>query len=112
MSDNRTEICIEALRNLRRTIEFLNLSGAQRSLTPSDRAWLQGACAKLSIACNLLEESPDQPGTLVSTKELILKAELSLAAMDLQLSDLSLRIADSLLLETRVRIENLTRDVS
>jgi hypothetical protein len=108
MSDRPAEICVEALRNLRRTLELLHLSGAQPSLTPTDRAWLQGACAKISIACSLLEESAAQPGTLVSTKELILKAEISLAAMDLALNDLSLRIADSLLLQTRVRIENLT----
>ena len=51
-------------------------------------------------------EYPSLPQTLLSASELIVKAELALAMIDLTGNDLSVRVADNLLLEARVRMES------
>ena len=98
------EMLTAAVTNLRRAVGLLDLSGATRA---SDRACIDTARANVAAACDLLTEFPGLPQTAVSVPELLLKAEIALAAVDLSRSDLSLRLADSLVLETRVRIESL-----
>jgi hypothetical protein len=106
MRPKLSDLGAETLQNLQRSIELLDLLEETAKSSASDLAWLQGARAKLLIACNLLTESPNDRGTLVSVGELILKAELCLASMDLRVNDLSMRIAEALLLETRAKIES------
>lgn len=60
----------------------------------------------MCAACILLMEYPSLPQTLLSASELIVKAELALAMIDLTGNDLSVRVADNLLLEARVRMES------
>jgi hypothetical protein len=98
------QFCREALRNLRRALHLLALAD-EPTYPPADLAWLHSARTKLQLACDLLHESFQVPATR-SVSELILKAEICLAAMDVKLNPLSLRIADALLLETRVRMES------
>ena len=106
MGEMFQEVCAQATRNLRRTIDLLSLAEERARSNVSDLAWLHGARAKLLIACVLLNETIPNAGTLTSVSELILKAETCLAAIDIDVDALSMRIADALLLETRVRIEN------
>lgn len=106
MSFTLRQACNESLRNLRRAIDLLNLVEGNALTKPSDVPWLHGARAKLFIACTLLEEAAYQPGTLTSVSELIFKAELYLASMDLRVNELSMRVADALLLQTRVKLES------
>jgi len=103
------EMLTAAVTNLRRAVGLLDLASAART---SDRACIDTARANLAAACDLLTEFPGLPQTAVSVPELLLKAEIALAAVDLSRSDLSLRLADSLVLETRVRIESLDPSMS
>src|SRR5262245_46914495 len=91
------DICAQTKTNLLRAIELLNLVQGVR-LKDSDVVWLQSARAKLLIACRLLEEA-NAPVTLVSVSELVLKAELCLATIDVQVNALSMRVAEAVLVE-------------
>jgi|SRR5690349_17596578 hypothetical protein len=106
MGNTFKEVCTSSLNSMRRTIELLNLTEEGVRSSASNLAWLRGARAKLMIACSLLDSESPQASTLVSVSELILKAELCLATIDVHVNALSMRIADALLLETRVKIEN------
>ena len=103
------EMIAVAVTNLRRAVGLLDISQVVR---PSDRARFDSARANVVAACNLLTEFAALPQTAISVAELLLKAELALAATDWSRGDLSFRIADALLLETRVRIESLNSSTS
>jgi hypothetical protein len=98
------EMLTAAVTNLRRAVGLLDL---YRDAHASDRTFVDNARANVAAACDFLTEFPAAPETTVSVAELLLKAELALAAMDWSRDNLSLRVADALLLETRVRIESL-----
>src|SRR5262245_44309535 len=98
------EMLTAAITNLRRAVELLDLS---RNTHGSDKACLDSARANVAAACDLLTEFPALHQTTVSVVELLVKAEVALASMDWSRGNLSLRVADSLLLETRVQIESL-----
>ncbi len=100
-------LCEAAVPNLRRVIALLDLFRADVERQREDRVSLDSARANICAACVLLEEYPTLRQTPVTVAELILKAELALAALDLSLNGLSIRLADTLLLETRVRLESL-----
>jgi hypothetical protein len=93
-----------AVTNLRHAVSLLDLCPRPHG---GDKAYFDYARANIAAACDLLTEFPAVPQTAVSTAELLLKAELALASMDWSRVSLSLRVADSLLLETRVQIESL-----
>lgn len=93
-----------ATENLQRALQLLGLHDRER---PSAHlALLHSARANVFNAASLLELHPDRPEIRSSVIELLLKAELALAAVDTD-ADLSFRIADQLLLEARVRLEAL-----
>jgi hypothetical protein len=98
------EMLTAAVTNLRRAVGLLDLS---EDLRESDRPFFNNARANVAAACDLLTEFPAVPQTTVSVAELLLKAELALASMDWSRVNLNVRVADSLLLETRVCIESL-----
>ena len=98
------EMITIAVTNLRRAVGLLDLS---RNVYAKDRPCFDNARANVAAACDLLTEFPAVPQTAVSVAELLLKAELALALMDWSRVDLNVRVADSLLFETRVRIESL-----
>jgi hypothetical protein len=103
------EMLTAAVTNLRHAVGLLDLSRVTRA---SDKASFDNARANVAAACDLLTEFPALPQTTVSAAKLLLKAELALAAMDWSRGNLSLRVADSLVLETRVRIESLDPSMS
>ena len=103
------EMLSTAITNLRRVVGLLDLSGDMRA---SDRACFDSARANVAAACDFLTEFPGLSQTPLSVTKLLLKAELALAGMDLSRGDLSLRLADSLVLETRVQIESLDPSMS
>ena len=103
------EMLTTAITNLRHVVGLLDLPRDTRS---ADRACFDSARANVAAACDFLTEFPGLPQTPVSVAKLLLKAELALAAAGLSRSDLSLRVADSLVLETRVRIESLDPSMS
>ena len=98
------EMLTAAVTNLRHAVGLLDL---YRNTHVSDKAYFDNARANVAAACDLLTEFPALPQTTVSAAKLLLKAELALAAMDWSRVNLSLRVADTLLLETRVQIEAL-----
>ncbi len=98
------EMLSAAVTNLRHAVGLLDLSRVTHS---NDKPYFDNARANVAAACDLLTEFPALPHTSVSAAKLLLKAEVALAAMDWSRGNLSLRVADSLLLETRVRIESL-----
>src|SRR4051812_42400535 len=98
------EMLTAAVTNLRHAVGLLDL---YRNTQASDKAYFDNARANVAAACDLLTEFPAFPQTTVSAAKLLLKAELALAAMDWSRVNLSLRVADTLLLETRVQIEAL-----
>ena len=98
-----------AVTNLRHAVGLLDLTPVTHS---SDKVYFDNARANVAAACDLLTEFPALPQTRMSAAELLLKAEVALAAMDWSRGNLSLRVADSLLLETRVRIESLDPSLS
>jgi hypothetical protein len=99
-----------AIDNLQRALQLLGLHDRERP-TPHV-ALLHAARANVFNALTLLELHPERPEIRTSVVELILKAELALAAVDLSDADLSFRIADTLLLDARVQIEALSTDRS
>jgi hypothetical protein len=103
------EMITAAVTNLRHAVGLLDLSRITHS---SDKTYFDSARANVAAACDLLTEFPALPQTTVSAAKLLLKAEVALAAMDWSRGNLSLRVADSLLLETRVRIESLGTSLS
>lgn len=106
MSHPLPDLTAEASQQLRRAIDLLTLAEDQVRSRAADLACLRGARGNLRIACSLLSESAHEPSTLSSVAALVLKAEVCLAAMDVRMNDLSLRVADALLLELRVKLEN------
>ena len=103
------EMLTAAVTNLRHAVGLLDL---HRNTHASDKVYFDDARANVAAACDLLTEFPGLPRTTVSAAKLLLKAELALAAMDWSRVNLSLRVADSLLLETRVQIESLDPSMS
>ena len=103
------EMLTAAVTNLRHAVGLLDL---YRNTLASDKAYFDDARANVAAACDLLTEFPGLPRTTVSAAKLLLKAEVALAAMDWSRVNLSLRVADTLLLETRVQIESLDPSMS
>lgn len=103
------EMLTAAVTNLRRAVGLLDLSRATR---PSDKLHFDNARASVAAACDMLTEFPALPQTTASVAELLLKAEIALAAMDWSRVNLSLRVADALLLETRAQMESLNSSLS
>ena len=101
-------LCEAAVPSLRRVIALLDLFKTDVESQRQDRVCLESARANVCAACVLLEEYPHLRQTPVTVAELILKAELALAALNLSLNGLSIRLADTLLQETRVRLESLS----
>jgi hypothetical protein len=77
----------------------------ERESNTGDRLWAGFARAHIHDACLLLEQHAGSAEALASAVELILKAELALASLSASKLDLSLRVADQLLLEARVEVE-------
>ncbi len=100
------EVIASSAASLRRAIALLDLARADGAVAPRDLICLNAARANAFHACQLLVGFPASEHTQVSVVELLLKAELSLAGVNLSGNDLSLRLADSLLLEIRVSIES------
>jgi len=98
------EMITAAVTNLRHAVSLLDLCPRPRA---ADKAYFDYARANVAAACDLLTEFPAASQTGISVAEMLLKAELALASMDWSRVALSLRVADSLLLETRVQIESL-----
>lgn len=98
------EMITAAVTNLRHAVSLLDLCPRPHA---ADKSYFDYARANVAAACDLLTEFPAAPQTAESSAELLLKAELALASMDWSRVSLSLRVADSLLLETRVQIESL-----
>ena len=96
------------IENLQRALQLLGLH--ERELPRPHVALVHSARANVFNATALLELHPDRPEIRSSVIELLLKAELALAAVDTPATDLSLRIADQLLLEARVRVEALNAE--
>jgi len=94
------------VEKLQRALQLLGVHARERQSLPED-PWIQSARTNVLDACALLERNADRPESRTSAIELILKAELALASIDLSRADLSFRVADQLLLEARVRIEAL-----
>lgn len=94
-----------AIENLQRVLQLLGMQGGERPRPHV--ALLHSARANVFNAATLLELHPDRAEIRTSVIELLLKAELALAAVDTPNADLSFRIADQLLLEARVRVEAL-----
>jgi hypothetical protein len=97
-----------ALENLHRALQLLGLQDRER---PAPYVTLiHAARANVFNASTLLELHPDRRDLRSSVVELILKAELALAALDTSEVDLNFRIADQLLVEARVRVEALNAE--
>ena len=94
-----------AIENLQRVLQLLGLQGPGRPRPHV--ALIHSARANVFNASTLLELHPDRAEIRASVVELLLKAELALAAVDTTNADLGFRIADQLLLEARVRVEAL-----
>jgi hypothetical protein len=92
-----------AIENLQRVSQLLGLPGLE--LPGPHVALVHCARANVFNASALLELHPERAEVRSSVIELILKAELALAAVDASDANLSFRIADQLLLEARVRLE-------
>jgi hypothetical protein len=99
------ELSASAITNLRHVIALLDLCKQDIAAQSKNVVYLSSARASVCAACVLLTEYPDVAQTRVSVPELIVKAELAVAMVELQRNDLSIRVAQNLLQETRVRIE-------
>jgi len=97
-----------AIENLHRALQLLGLHDRQHPRPHA--ALIHSARANVFNASALLELHPDRADIRSSVVELILKAELALAAVDNADADLSFRIADELLVEARVRVEALNAE--
>jgi hypothetical protein len=97
-----------AIENIQRASQLLGLH--DRELPRPHVTMVHSARANLFNACALLELHPDRPEIRSSVIELLLKAELALAAVDMADVNLSFRVAEQLVLDTRVRIEALTAE--
>jgi hypothetical protein len=93
-----------AVRDLQHAASLLHLP-EKGSLGYKNSVWIDSARSNIFAALRLLLEFPGLPATCTSACELILKAELALASVDMTAADLSVRIADGLLVQTRARIE-------
>ncbi len=93
-----------ALQDLQHAESLLHLSD-RAGLTHENIVLMNSARSNILAALKLLLELPGLPETCTSASELILKAELALASVNSDGMDLSVRVADGLLLQSRVRIE-------
>src|SRR5262245_137730 len=95
------EMLTAAITNLRHVVGLLDLSGKVQA---NDRVQFDTARANIAAACDLLTEYPAVPQTTRSVARRLLRAEVALASINGVQDNLCLRVADSLVLETRVRI--------
>lgn len=93
-----------AIQDLQHAASLLHLPD-RTQLTHENAAWITSARMNILAALKLLLELPGLPETCTSATELLLKAEQALASIEEEAADLSIRIADSLLLQGRARIE-------
>ena len=93
-----------AIQDLQHAASLLHLPD-RTQLARHDVTWINSARINILAALTLLLELPALPETCTSASELILKAEQALASVDEEAAVLSVRIADSLLLQSRARIE-------
>lgn len=93
-----------AIQDLQHAEVLLHLP-MRAPLTRENTVWIASARSNILAALKLLLELPGLPETCTSASELILKAETALAAVDAAGADLSVRIADGLLVQSRARIE-------
>jgi hypothetical protein len=93
-----------AIRDLQHAASLLHLP-ERGQLNYKNAVWVSSARSNILSALRLLFELPGLPATCISVCELILKAEVALAAVDVSAVDLSVRIADGLLVQARARIE-------
>lgn len=94
-----------AVEDLEHAASLLHLS-ERTHLAHQNAVWINSARNDILTALRLLLELPALPQTCTSVCELILKAELALASVDLVAADhLSVRVADGLLVQARARIE-------
>jgi hypothetical protein len=94
-----------AVEDLEHAASLLHLS-ERTHLAHENAVWINSARNDILTALRLLLELPALPETCTSVCELILKAELALASVDLVAADhLSVRVADGLLVQARARIE-------
>jgi hypothetical protein len=100
------EAIVSSAASLRRAIALLDFARDNGAVASRDLIWLNAARANAFNACQLLVDFPVSDYTQVSVVELVLKAEVSLAEMGVWGNDLSLRLADTLLLGVRVSIES------
>lgn len=96
----------QVIDNLHRASQLLAARGAAVQ-SSAEATWIQAAQADVLDATALLEQSGARPESRKSAMELILKAELALASVDSRDGDLSVQVADQLLLEARLRIQAL-----
>jgi hypothetical protein len=103
------ELHFGCIRSFQRIGALLDLQ-PKRSDSPKDLAYLGGARAKVAEASQVLFDLPQGSKSVQSVIELTLRAEMALAMVSAGYAELSLRVAESLLQETRVRLETHLRN--
>jgi hypothetical protein len=98
-----------AVENLQRILQLLERPAREPQDLPED-VYAQSARNYVLEASALLAQHADSAEIRTSVVELLLKAELALASVDVSRAGLGLRLADELLLEARMRLEALNTD--